>query len=138
MNIRVFTKTDCDAVVNLWDRCSLTVPWNDPRKDIERKLALQPELFLVGVVDEQIIGTAMGGYDGHRGWIYYLAIDPAFQNLGYGSLLVEKVEQRLANMGCPKINLMVRRTNNEVLRFYEQLGYQVDEVVGLGKRLVND
>ena len=138
MEIRVFANSDSQAVISLWQRCALTVPWNDPHKDIQRKLAVQPELFLVGVLNGIVIGSVMGGYDGHRGWIYYLAVDPDHQHHGYGSQLVTEVENRIMAMGCPKINLMVRTGNRAVLDFYTNLGYQPDEIVGLGKRLVPD
>ena len=138
MEIRVFSSTDSQAVVSLWQRCALTVPWNDPYKDIKRKLAVQPELFLVGVLNGIVVGSVMGGYDGHRGWIYYLAVDPDYQHRGYGSQLVTEVESRIMAMGCPKINLMVRTGNSAVLQFYKNLGYQPDDIVGLGKRLVPD
>ena len=138
MDIRSFTRSDSKMVVSLWERCALTVPWNDPYRDIERKLDAQPELFLVGVLEERIIGSVMGGYDGHRGWIYYLAIDPDYQHCGYGSQLIAEIEQRLRKIGCPKINLMVRNTNEAVIDFYQRRGFRADEVVSLGKRLIND
>ena len=138
MEIRRFSRSDSETVVSLWKRCALTVPWNDPYRDIERKLDTQPELFLVGVQEQRIVGSVMGGYDGHRGWIYYLAIDPDFQNRGYGSQLITEIERRLQKIGCPKINLMVRNTNQAVIDFYQQRGYRADEVVSLGKRLIND
>ncbi|HET6575212.1 MAG TPA: GNAT family acetyltransferase [Fimbriiglobus sp.] len=138
MHIRPFEPADEDAVVALWERCGLTRPWNDPRKDIRRKLAVRPDLFLVGVVDGEVIATAMAGYDGHRGWVYYLGVDPARQRSGYGRALMAEVERLLRAEGCPKINLMVRSTNAAVIEFYKHLGYAVDDVAGLGKRLVHD
>ena len=138
MKIRVFHSQDSDAVVALWEQCGLVVPWNDARQDIERKLGIQPELFLVGTVDKRIIATAMGGYDGHRGWLNYLAVSPDYRNNGYGSAMVDAVEKKIALLGCPKVNLQVRTGNKKVVAFYARLGYQVDDVIGLGKRLVND
>lgn len=138
MKIRTFRETDTEGVVSLWDQCSLTVPWNDPRKDIKRKLDVQPDLFIVCEEDTRIIGSLMGGYDGHRGWLYYLAVHPDWWQQKIGTLLVKEIEGRITEYGCPKINLMVRTGNRKVLAFYGTLGYEVDEVVGLGKRIIPD
>lgn len=138
MKIRSFTTEDTEAVVNLWEQCSLTVPWNDPRQDIQRKIAVQPELFLVGLLAGKVISSVMGGYDGHRGWLYYLAVDPEYQHQGVGKQIVTEIERRIKQRGCPKINLMVRTSNKKVIAFYRSLGYEIDEVVGLGKRIVTD
>lgn len=138
MDIRVYQPADESAVIALWEMCGLTRPWNDPRKDIARKLTEQPELFLVGVEGDQLIATAMVGFDGHRGWVYYLAVDPAFQRLAYGKQLMREAEQRLIARGCPKINLLVRSSNTQVLKFYAELGYTQDDVVSLGRRLIVD
>jgi ribosomal protein S18 acetylase RimI-like enzyme len=138
MHIRSFEPADEPAVVALWQRCGLTRPWNDPRKDIRRKLAVQPDLFLVGEFDGRIIATAMAGYDGHRGWIYYLGVDPAHQKKGYGRAIMDEAERLLRAAGCPKINLQVRGGNQAVVDFYRQLGYTFDHVVSLGKRLEPD
>lgn len=139
MQIRQFAVADTEHVVALWAAAGLTKPWNDPRKDIARKLTVQPELFIVAE-DESgtIIGTAMAGYDGHRGWLYYLATAPGTRGAGVGRALVEHVEQALLNLGCPKLNLQVRTSNPHPLGFYERLGYSVDETTSLGKRLIAD
>lgn len=143
--IRVFHPADEPAAVALWGACGLLRPWNDPHKDIARKLAEQPELFLVAVLPaaqsgdtERLIGTVMAGYDGHRGWVYYLAVDPAWQHHGLGRLLMQRVEADLLARGCPKINLMVRAENTAVLDFYARLGFSADASVSLGKRLIPD
>jgi ribosomal protein S18 acetylase RimI-like enzyme len=138
MQIRSFQSADEQAVVALWHRCGLTRPWNDPQRDIQRKLRIQPELFLVGTLDEQVIATVMAGYDGHRGWLYYLAVDPAQQGQGLGREIVTAAERLLAELGCPKINLQVRADNVAVVEFYCRLGYHKDDVVSFGKRLVPD
>ena len=138
MDIRAYQPADESAVIALWEACGLTRPWNDPRKDIARKLTEQPELFLVGVEGEQLIATAMVGFDGHRGWVYYVAVDPAFQRLSYGKQLMHEAEQLLIARGCPKINLLVRSSNVKVLKFYAELGYTQDDVVSLGRRLIAD
>jgi ribosomal protein S18 acetylase RimI-like enzyme len=138
MQIRSFQSIDEQAVVALWHRCGLTRPWNDPQRDIQRKLRIQPELFLVGTLDEQVIATVMAGYDGHRGWLHYLAVDPAQQGQGLGREIVTAAERLLAELGCPKINLQVRADNVAVVEFYCRLGYGKDDVVGFGRRLVPD
>ncbi len=139
MELRRFHPDDTESVVALWESIGLTRPWNDPRKDIARKLEVQPELFVVAV-DEQdrILGTVMAGYDGHRGWMNYLAAAPNSRGLGIGRSLVEHVEEALRLRGCPKVSIQVRSSNAQVVEFYEHLGYRVDDTIDLGKRLIAD
>jgi ribosomal protein S18 acetylase RimI-like enzyme len=136
--IRTFAKPDEAAVVALWRAAGLTRPWNDPHADIARKQTVQPELFLVGELDGEIVASAMAGYDGHRGSVYYLAVSPAHQRSGYARALMAEVERRLEALGCPKLNLMVRRDNTAVIGFYDHLGYEEQSVMTLGKRLIVD
>jgi ribosomal protein S18 acetylase RimI-like enzyme len=124
-----------DIVVDLWRKCNLIVPWNDPFEDIKRKVEFQPELFFIGSMDGEVIGSVMVGYEGHRGWINYLAVSPNFQKRGYGRKLVEKAVEELRKLGCPKINLQVRRSNVQVIEFYKHLGFKEDDVTSLGLRL---
>ncbi|WP_298905398.1 GNAT family acetyltransferase [uncultured Nostoc sp.] len=138
MEIRAFELTDESAVIALWMRCGLTRPWNDPKKDIDRKLCVQPHLFLVGIIGQELVATVMAGYEGHRGWINYLAVALQYQRQGIGRLMMLEAEQLLIKAGCPKINLLVRTTNSKVIKFYQQLGYVVDDVISLGKRLESD
>lgn len=138
MKIRPITIQDTNAVITLWQACGLVVSHNDPRKDIERKLKVNPELFLVGEVDGEIIASVMGGYEGHRGWLNYLAVSPNHRRKGYGQQIVAAVEKLIATKGSPKINLQVRSTNAEVIEFYRSLGYGEDKVLSMGKRLVQD
>lgn len=138
MLIRPFQDKDEDAVVDLWSRCGLLRPWNDPNKDIARKLRVQRELFLVGTVDEVVVATVMAGYDGHRGWLNYLAVDPARRRRGLGQELMAEAQRRLEGLGCSKINLQIRRENVEAIAFYERIGFSEDAVVSLGKRLQRD
>lgn len=138
MLIREFDRGDEEAVVSLWEACELTRPWNDPRLDIERKLAHSPELFLVAVIDGVVVGSVMAGFDGHRGWINYLAVHPSRRVAGLGRALMRVAEERLAATGCPKINLQVRADNDEACAFYEAVGYERQELVDFGKRLVSD
>jgi ribosomal protein S18 acetylase RimI-like enzyme len=138
MEIRRYQDSDEPSVVRLWNESGLVRPWNDPHKDIRRKLSVQPELFLVGVIDAGIIATIMAGFDGHRGWINYLAVAEKYRRRGLGRLLMQRVENQLKDMGCPKLNMQVRSSNGAVLAFYERLGYEQDEAVSLGKRLISD
>jgi len=138
MKVRTFQSGDEAAVVALWEECKLTRPWNDPHKDIARKLAVQPELFLVGTIDGAVMASVMAGYEGHRGWMNYLAVAPRHRGRGYGRALVEHVERLLRERGCPKVGLLVRNTNKEAAEFYRRLGYAQDESISLGKRLIAD
>jgi ribosomal protein S18 acetylase RimI-like enzyme len=138
MHIRPFHPADESAVVALWARCGLTRPWNDPHKDIVRKLAVRPDLFLVAEADGSLIGTVMVGYDGHRGWINYLGVDPDCRRRGVGRALMAEAERLLRLEGCPKINLQVRTGNTEVIEFYRRIGYLMDDVVSMGRRLEHD
>jgi len=138
MKIRVFSIQDEAAVIGLWQRCELTRPWNNPYLDIARKLTTQPELFLVGELDRTLIASAMAGYDGHRGWVNYLAVEPAHRNKGFGRQLMQHIEQQLQARGCPKLNLQIRSNNQAVQAFYRKIGYVADEAVCYGKRLIED
>ena len=138
MKIRAFVEAHADGVVELWDRCGLLRPWNDPRKDIARKLRIQRELFLVGEIDGRLVAVVMAGYEGHRGWVNYLAVEPEQQGKGLGRQMMAAVERGLAELGCPKVQLQIRRGNHDVVRFYRELGYAEDEVIGMGKRLEFD
>ena len=136
--IRQFEPSDEQEVIALWRESGLTVPWNDPHKDIQRKFSVQPDLLLVGVHGTRIVASMMVGYDGHRGSIFYLAVVPDLQRKGIGRQMVEEAEKRLKALGCPKLNLLVRSSNQSGIAFYERLGFSVDDVVNLGKRLEKD
>lgn len=138
LTIRPYHSTDQNAVIKLWVDAGVTRPWNDPLADIERKRAVQQELFLVGEVSGQLVASAMAGYDGHRGWVYYVAVQPDCQRRGYARALMQQVESRLHQLGCPKLNLQVRSDNLAAIAFYQRLGYLQDQVVSLGKRLIPD
>ena len=138
ISIRTFQEKDRASITSLWQACDLTRPWNDPDKDIDRKIQFQPELFFVGAVGSQVIASAMAGYDGHRGSVFYLAVLPEFQGKGYGQALMAHIESTLEELGCPKLNIVVRTTNEKVLGFYSELTYGTDDVVSLGKRLIPD
>jgi ribosomal protein S18 acetylase RimI-like enzyme len=152
VRIRPFEEADRPAVVDLWHRVGLYRPWNDPDRDIDRKLADSPWGMLVGVeevtpteapgpADECVIATMMVGYDGHRGSVFYLAVDPAHQGQGLGTALMDHAEAMLLERGCPKAHASVRADNHAVIGFYEARGYQVEDsahAVTLGRRLIHD
>ena len=138
IEIRPFQLADETAVVALWRRCNLVRPTNDPHKDICRKLRVRPDLFLVGVVEGEIVASVMAGYEGHRGWLNYLAVAPEHQRRGFGRAIVDEAERLLRKEGCPKINLQVRTSNQSALEFYRSIGFAVDDVVSMGKRLERD
>jgi ribosomal protein S18 acetylase RimI-like enzyme len=136
--IRPFQEEDEPAVLHLWQECGLIVPHNDPRKDIRRKLRVNPEWFLVGEEDGAVLATCMVGYEGHRGWINYLAVAPRRQGQRLATRMMEEAERLLRAAGCPKINLQVRTANMQVIAFYESMGFKIDAVTSLGKRLEVD
>ncbi len=135
LTIRPYEIHDETAVVALWRHCDLVRPGNDPHHDIQRKLRDSPEWFLVGAVGGNLVASVMAGYDGHRGWLNYLAVASGFQRKGCGRAMVAAAEGLLREAGCAKINLQVRAGNPEAIEFYRRIGYAVDEVVSLGKRL---
>jgi ribosomal protein S18 acetylase RimI-like enzyme len=137
-SIRAFALRDTESVIALWQATGLTRSWNNPHLDIQRKLTVQPELFMVAEDGHDIVGTVMAGYDGHRGWIYYLASDPSRRGEGIGRELVTAAEEALLELGCPKVQLMVRPGNEDVLGFYDQLGYDRFDTTTTGKRLIAD
>ena len=138
MKIQPYSPEYEKEVIALWEKCKLTRPVKNPQKDIARKMKVNPELFLIGLIDGKLVATAMGGYEGHRGAVNYLAVDPARQKQGLGRRMMETLEKKLIAMGCPKLNLMFRTENAGVEKFYEKLGYKRDEVIEMGKRLIPD
>jgi ribosomal protein S18 acetylase RimI-like enzyme len=140
LSIRRFEASDTDAVVALWQEAfpeyrEATRPHRNPHLSIINKMATQPELFFVAVLGDRLVGTVMAGYDGHRGWLYSLAVDASQRRLGIGTRLIAHAEAALIARGCPKVNLQVLTAKAEVRAFYEALGYRADEVISLGKRL---
>lgn len=138
MIVRQFKAQDTDQVVALWQECELTRPWNNPLLDIERKQQQDDSLFLVGELDNHLMASVMGGYDGHRGWMYYLAVSPKHQRCGYARELISHLEQKLIALGCPKLNLQIRSDNIAVQEFYHEIGFTEDATVSMGKRLIPD
>ncbi len=136
--VRAFKETDEARVIELWMFAGLVKPWNDPKQDIARKLKVQRELFLVAELERVVVGVVMAGYEGHRGWVNYLAVDIGQRRRGIGSALMRDAERRLRLLGCPKINLQVRQESADVQAFYAALGFKDDAVLSLGKRLEDD
>ncbi len=134
LSIRTYQIADEDAVIKLWKDCNLVAPQNNPQKDIQFKLDFQPDLFLVGTYNDKVVATAMVGYEGHRGWINYLAVAPEMQKRGFGKELVFEAEERLKAVGCPKLNVQIRTANTAVIEFYKRIGFGDDNVMGMGKR----
>ena len=136
--IRQFVPNDTNRVIFIWEQCDLVRNWNNPNFDIQRKLNFQKELFFVGLFNDEIIATAMFGYDGHRGWLNYFAVLPNFQKRGFGRQLMTYGEMALIERGCPKLNLQIRNGNTKAINFYQKVGYKEDAAVSFGKRLIED
>ena len=137
MDIRPYESKDHAPVVALWNEVFPDdPPWNEPASMIRRKLTVQPELFLVAHVNDQVVGTVLAGFDGVRGWVHHLAVHGSCRRQGIASLLMTAAEKGLAALGCPKVNLQVRATNEGVVAFYRALGYQLEERLSMGRALV--
>jgi ribosomal protein S18 acetylase RimI-like enzyme len=128
---------DREAVVALWRDCGLTRPWNDPDADFALALATKASVVLIARDGATLAGSVMAGFDGHRGWVYYLAVSPDHRRGGQGRALMAAAEDWLREQGAPKIQLMVRGSNMDALGFYEALGLERQDVVTLG-RFLND
>jgi len=134
--IRCYRDADAGRVVALWEAVLPdSAPHNEPAIALRKKLEADRKLLFVAEAEGSIVGAVMGGYDGHRGWIYSLAVAPGHRGQGIGTALVRRVEAALAALGCLKVNLQVRASNHGVVRFYERIGYDVEERVSMGKRL---
>ena len=139
LKIKPYSEKDEQGVVALWHEAFPdNSPWNVPENDIKRKLNVQRELFLVAEIKEEIIGTAMAGFDGHRGWVYYVAVRKKHRRRGIGKALMQRVEKGLIDIGCSKLNLQVRASNKEVVEFYKNLGYDIEDRVSMGKLLIGN
>lgn len=136
--IRYFHIDDTEDVIELWSQCGLIFPQNNPKRDIERKLKVNPEWFLVGELEGEVIATCMAGYEGHRGWINYLAVSPKYRRHGLATQMIREAERILKDAGCPKINLQIRSSNKDIITFYKAIGFKKDDVVSMGKRLEQD
>lgn len=108
---------------------------NDPNLSIDKKLAVDDGLFFVALIGGRVVGTTMAGYDGHRGWLYSVAVHPEFQATGIGTRLVQHAENALTQLGCTKINLQVQGTNKSVVAFYQSIGYSVEDRISMGRKI---
>jgi ribosomal protein S18 acetylase RimI-like enzyme len=136
MHIRPYRDADESAVITLWrEVLPDNAPHNEPATTIRQKRAVKDDLFFVAASGDTVVGTVMGSYDGHRGWVYALAVRPDHRRCGVGTALVRRLEETLKERGCLKVNLQVRASNAGVVVFYEKLGYAVEERVSMGKRL---
>jgi ribosomal protein S18 acetylase RimI-like enzyme len=134
--IRRFMESDTPQLTSLW----LNVfpddpPWNAPAEIIRHKCAVAPDLFWVGVLGSRIVATVMAGYDGNRGWIYHLAVASDLRRNAFSRAMMVEAEARLRTLGCPKINLQVRASSADTVRFYQAIGYATEERISRGKRL---
>ena len=138
MNYSIVVFDNCkhrDQVVQLWERVfGYEAPHNAPSVVIDKKLEAADDLFLVAVAGDVVIGTIIAGYDGHRGWIYSMAVNPEHRKKGIGSRLLAAAEKHLASRGCVKVNLQILNDNHEVQAFYEANGYSVEDRISMGKR----
>ncbi len=135
MKIREFELNDYDAVIKIWEEAGLTLKPSDELSEIKRKLERDSDLFLVAEEDGQVVGAVIGAWDGRRGWIYHLAVSPSAQKQGIGLQLMEELETRMRQKGVYKVNLLVERNNSKVINFYERLGYEIDDIIFMGKKL---
>jgi ribosomal protein S18 acetylase RimI-like enzyme len=137
MKIEVLPESMHEEAVSLWHVSGVARPWNDPVADLRRAMTGSASTVLACTDRSQLLGTAMVGYDGHRGWVYYVAVAPSHRKQGVGRKLMEACEEWARDRGAPKIQVMIRRTNTNVLGFYKQLGYTDDEVSVLSRKLDN-
>jgi len=135
MEIGTIEDRDIEAVLALWARCDLSHPDNDSRADIARAREAPDAILLVGRKDGAVVATAMAGFDGHRGWVYYLAVEPRHRRVGHGRAMLAAAERWLRGRGAPKMMLLVATANRQVLGFYEKLAFSRVHAVTLGKRL---
>ena len=136
LHIRPYEAADGDQVAELWTIAfGYDAPRNQPRAILRRLPAMDRRLFLVGIHDDRVVATVIGGYDGVRGWAYHLAVLPEARRRGFASAMMAALEERLRKLGCPKVNLQVMGSNRAVVALYESLGYAVEDRVSLGKEL---
>ncbi|MBT3363009.1 MAG: GNAT family acetyltransferase [Chloroflexi bacterium] len=135
MEIKKYESGYEQDLVDLWVQCGLVVPQNSAQGDIGSKMDFQPDLLFTGFLEGTLVASVMAGYEGHRGWVNYLAVSPQYQRKGFGRAMMQHAEAELTKLGCPKINLQVRGGNDSVIKFYDRIGYAIEDRVSMGKRL---
>jgi len=135
ISFRDYRRRDRKAVLELWKTCQLIQPWEEPAKHINRRIKVYPDLFLVGIIEDKIVGTVMGRCDENRGWVEYLAVHPFFRRKGIGHQLVNIIEEKLSIKGCSEIGLLMEQENPVTTEFYQRVGYRDKSVTYLEKRL---
>lgn len=137
VTLETYHEAHFEGIRALWDESSEpgNPLWNGAGIAVPAKLAVQPDLLIVAVEGDTVIGSIMPGYDGHRGWLYALAVLKSHRRRKIGTLLVREAEKRLKALGCAKVNLQIRASNGGVAAFYEGLGYSVEERISMGRRL---
>jgi ribosomal protein S18 acetylase RimI-like enzyme len=136
VKIRKFRQTDKDSVITIWkDVFNPQKPHNDPELVINMKTKHNDGLFFIAEENKQLIGTIMGGFDGHRGWLYSLAVSPKYRRKGVGTLLVNKVLNELINLGCIKVNLQIYSDNRSTVEFYKKIGFLIEDRISMGKKI---
>jgi ribosomal protein S18 acetylase RimI-like enzyme len=133
--IRTYEPRDFASVRRVWRSAGLTLSPSDSRSELEQTRRRDPDLFLVATIGGRPVGVVLGRFDGRRGWINHLAVDPKFQGRGIGGLLVAELERRLRIKGCPKVNLHILAENRDVARFYRRLGYAPQDLLYMSKWL---
>jgi len=125
MKIEKFTMESYENIVDLWRKSSISVGSTDTRDEIERMLQRNPNLFLIGKVDNKVIGVVMGGFDGRRGYVHHLAIDPDYQRRGFGTMIMDDLIKRFRKIGVHKVHLFIEKYNKELVEFYMNLGWEI-------------
>lgn len=140
ITIRPYEQVDAAGVIALWQACQLVRPWNDPATDIAFCVGSPNAALFVGEIDGDArpAASVMVGHDGHRGWVYYLAVDPAHQGAGFGRRMIEQAEDWLKSRGVPKVQLMIRTGNEQAERFYDAIGYERQAVTVMARWLNKD
>ncbi len=138
MTLSDYQSHNRDELVDLWTQCDLARPWNNPDDDISRAMNCPSSTILVGFEEGRLVGSVMVGHDGHRGWIWYMAVDPSYRSRGFGKQIIAGAETWLRESGAIKMMLLVRRSNQKVIGFYESSGFSESDVVTLERWLTPD
>ncbi len=136
MLIREFNMTDYYKVIRLWEKCNIVLGISDSVQEFKKVHDSHPDLILVGEINNKIISAVLGSFDGRRGWVHHLAVDPEYQGKGYGKMLIDELEKRFIKYGVVKYHLMIFKDNLKVVNFYKKLGFHLrDDIVTMSKAL---